>query len=125
MTDRLQIKDHLRNGVLYRPVTEPSPGGEWKRRLLRQHALRQQLQTALREKSRFPKGFVCIGVPILCITLAFSLYFGFIHPEHWLENIIPVVNFDIPPIGLKEALVFVAIVNGLTLLVRKRAVLLG
>ncbi len=125
MTDKLQVKEHLRNNALYRPVDEPSPGEEWKRRLFRRYAKRQQLQDALRERSRLSKGFVCIGVPVLGIILAFALYFGWIPTEHWLEGVVPAVNFDIPPIGLQEALIFAAIVNSLTLLVRKRAHILG
>jgi hypothetical protein len=125
MTNRLQVKDHLRNGALYWPAAEPSPGGEWKRRLFRQHALCQQLQDALREKSRLPKLLVCIGVPVLCIAFAVVAYLELIHPEHWFDIIVPVVNFEMPPIGLKECLILIVIINGLTLLIRKRAYLLG
>ena len=124
MTEKLQVKEHLRNDALYRPLTESSLGGEWKRRLFHRHALNQQLKAALLERSRLPKRFIRIGVPILCTAFAFAVYFGWIHPEHWHEYIVPVVNLDIPPIGLKETLIFVAIVNGLTLLIRKRAYLL-
>ena len=120
MTDKLQVREHLRNEALYRPLSEPSPGGEWKRRLFYQHTLHKQLKAALWERPHLLKRFVCIGVPIICIALVFTWYFGFIHPEHWFENIVPVVSFDVPPIGLKEIFVFVAIVNGLTFIIRKR-----
>jgi hypothetical protein len=53
-----------------------------------------------------------------------------LHPERWIENIVPLLTFfekivtlpslDVPPIGLLEVLVFVAIVNALTFIVRKR-----
>ena len=120
MTDKLQVKEHLRNEALYRPLYEPSPGREWKRRLLYQHILHRQLKVALWERPHFLKQFVCISVPIICIALVFTSYFGFIRPEHWFESIIPVVSLDIPPIGLKEVLTFVAIVNALTFIIRKR-----
>jgi len=120
MTDKLQVKEHLRNDALYRPLSEPSPGGEWKRRLFYQHTLHKQLKAALLERPPLLKQFVCIGVPVICIALVFTSYFGFIHPERWFENIVPVVSFDVPPVGLKEVFVFVAIVNGLTFIIRKR-----
>jgi hypothetical protein len=120
MTDKLQVKEHLRNEALYRPLSEPSLGREWKRRLFYQHTLHRQLKAALWERPHLLKRFVCIGVPIICIALVFASYFGFIQPEHWFESIIPVVSLDVPPIGLKEALAFVAIVNALTFIIRKR-----
>ena len=122
MTHKLQVKEHLRNSALYRPLSEPSLDGEWKCRLFYRRTVHSQLKVVLRKRSRLPKPFICIGVPILYIAFSFAIYFGLIHPEHWYENIIPIANFDIPPIGLKETLIFVAIVNGLTFLVRKRAV---
>jgi hypothetical protein len=121
MTDKLQVKEHLRNGALYRPVAEPSPGAEWKRRLFYQHTSHQQLKAALQERPRLLKRFICIGIPILCITLAFAVYIGFVHPESWFKNLVPVVHFDVPPMGLKETLIFIAVANGLTLFIRKRA----
>jgi hypothetical protein len=124
MTDKMQVEEHLRNGALYRPVSESSLSGEWKRKLFYQHALHQQLKNALQEGDPLPKWFFCIGVPIICVTLAVVTYFGFAHPEHWYESIVPIVNFDFLNIGLNEVLVFVATVNGLTLLVRRRAFLL-
>ncbi|MEJ2247384.1 MAG: hypothetical protein P8Y80_15110, partial [Acidobacteriota bacterium] len=45
---------------------------------------------------------------------------GLLNPANWFENIVPIVKFDLPPIGLKETLVFIAVVNGLTFLTRKR-----
>ena len=124
MTDKLQVKEHLRNGALYRPLSDPSLGGEWKRRLLYQHALNQQLKAALWESPHLLRQFICIGVPIVCIALAMASYFGLIHPKGWAEIIVPDAIYNVPPIGLKEVFVFIALVNGLTLLVRKRAFLL-
>jgi hypothetical protein len=121
MTDKLQVKEHLRNGALYRPAAEPSLGAEWKRRLLNQHASHQQLKAALRERPRLLKRFLCIGIPILYITFAFAVYIRFLHPESWFKNLVQVVNFDVPPIGLKEIFIFIAVANGLTLFIRKRA----
>jgi hypothetical protein len=124
MTDRLRVKEHLRNEALYRPLYEPSLNREWKHRLLYQHTLRRQLKAALWERPHLLKRFVCIGVPILCMAVVFTWYFGFIQPERWFENIIPVLRFDVPPIGLKEVFLFVAIVNGFTFIIRKRAFVL-
>lgn len=124
MTYKLQVKEHLKNDVLYHPLDKPSLSGDWKRKLFYQHTLHQQLKYALQEKNPILKMFVCISVPIICISLAFAAYFGIIHPEHWFENIVPILQFNVPPIGLKEIIVFVAIVNGLTLLIRKRTFLL-
>ena len=130
MTDRLQVREHLRNETLYRPLSKPSPGREWKRRLFYQHTLHKQLKAALWERPHLLKRFVCIGIPIICIALVFTSYFGFIDPERWFENIVPLLTFfenivelpslDVPPIGLIEVLVFVAIVNALTFIIRKR-----
>jgi hypothetical protein len=130
MTDKLQVKEHLRNETLYRPLFEPSLSEEWKRRLFYQHTLCQQLKTALWERPRLFKPFVYIGIPIVCVALIFASYFELLHPERWIENIVPLLTFfekivtlpslDVPPIGLLEVLVFVAIVNALTFIVRKR-----
>lgn len=130
MTDKLLVKEHLRNEALYRPLSEPSLNEEWKRRLFYQHTLNEQLKAALRERPYFLMQFVLIGIPIICIALVFASYFGFIHLENWFENIVPLFTFfenivelpsiDVPPIGLIEVLVFVAIVNALTFIVRKR-----
>lgn len=124
MTDKLQVKEHLRNPSLYQPVTESSLSGEWKRKLFYQYTLHQQLNNALQEKNLFLKWFVCIGVPVICITFAFAVYFGFIQPENWFNKITGIAGLDITSIDLKETLIFVAIVNGLILFVRKREILL-
>jgi len=60
MTYKLQVKEHLRNGALYQPMTEPSLGEEWKRQLFFQHFMHRQLKAALQERKRFHKGFICI-----------------------------------------------------------------
>ena len=116
MTDRMQVKGHLRNGALYRPLPEPSLSGEWKRRLLYQHALHQQLKSALQERNRLPKWFLCVAIPIICVVLAFATYFGFILSEHWYERMAAILDYDYLQIGLNEAIAFIVIVNGLTLL---------
>ena len=140
MTYKLQVKEHLRNEALYRPLPEPSLNEEWKRRLFYQHTFHKQLKAALWERPHLLQRFVCIGVPIICIALVFTSYFGFIDPERWFEdiisqlsffenivpvtsffeNIVPLLSLDVPPIGLIEVFVFVAIVNGLTFIIRKR-----
>ncbi|MBN2242099.1 MAG: hypothetical protein JW793_05370 [Acidobacteria bacterium] len=120
MTDKLPLKEHLRNAALYRPVTESSTGGEWKRRLLLQYGMSRQINDALKTRTGMLKWFVCIGIPVACIALALAVYFGCIQPELWLDGIGSMDYPDVPPVGLKEALVFIAVVNGLTFLIRKR-----
>ncbi len=120
MTDKLPVKEHLRNASLYRPVIESSPRMEWKHPLLRQYNMSRQISNALRTRTGIQKQFVCIGVPIACIVLAFSFYFGLIQPGDWIESMGSIKDWSIPPIGLKEVLIFIAAVNGLTFLIRKR-----
>jgi len=120
MKETLPVKEHLRNEALYQPLSEPSLSEEWKRRLFYQHTLHRQLKAALWERPHFLKRFVCISVPVICIALVFTSYFEFIHPIHWFESIVPVMSFDVPPIGLKEVLIFVAIVNALTFVIKER-----
>lgn len=120
MSDKLQVKEHLRNGALYASPAQSSLGGDWKRRLLYRRTLHQQLKSALRERRRLLEPFVRIGVPILCVVFAFAAYFGYIHPEHWPEAVGRLPDFDVPSIGLKEAFLFIAAVNGLVFLIRKR-----
>jgi len=121
MTHKLPVKEHLRNAALYRPLTEPSIGREWKRRLLRQYSMNKQLNDALHVKIGIFKLPVCIVVPIACLSLVFAAYFGFLPLGQWFENIISTIDVSaIPPIGLKEIFVFAALVNGLTFLIRKR-----
>lgn len=122
--NKLQVKEHLRNGALYHPVTGSSLNQEWKRRLIRQYTMNKQLNSALQERNGFLKLLICIGVPVMCLLLAFAAYFGFLQPGHWLEKIVSVADFDIPPIGLKEIFLFIALVNGLTLMIKKRVFLL-
>ena len=120
MMDKLPVKEHLRNAALYRPLTEPSTGKEWKSRLLRQYSMRKQLNDALYVKTGIVKLPVCIVVPIACLSLVFAAYFGFLPLGQWFENIILIAILDVPPIGLKEIFIFAAVVNGLTFLIRKR-----
>jgi len=126
MTHELQVKEHLRNGALYRPLSEPSLSDAWKRRVFRQFMLRRQLEAAMEERARLSKKLIRIGVPVLCALFASAEYFGWIHPASWFGMLVAGIHhFKVPPVGLKEALIYVAIVNGLTLLVRKRSQLFG
>lgn len=126
MMHKLRVQEHLRNGALYLPVSEPPLSGEWKRRLFRQRLLRQQLLAALEERPRLSKRLLRIGVPVLCGAFAFAAYLGLIYPAGWSEALVAYVsNLDAPPVGLKESLLYIAAVNGLTILVRKRAHLFG
>ncbi|MBN2318240.1 MAG: hypothetical protein JXR49_04150 [Acidobacteria bacterium] len=120
MTDKLPVKEHLRNAALYRPVTASSPGREWKNQLLLQYSMSRQINRALRTRTGMLKWYVCIGVPFICILLVFAAYFGFINPVDWIESIGSIKDWNIPPIGLKETFIFIAAVNGLTFLIQKR-----
>jgi len=120
MADRLPVKKHLRNGALYQSPMEPLPGGEWKRRLFHQYSIHRQLIVLLQERISLLKWFVCAGIPSACIALVFAAYFGFIHPGDWLEKVIQTMNFDIPVIGMQEALILIAIINGWVLFTRRR-----
>ncbi len=121
MTNRLPVKEHLRNADLYRTFNEPSPGMEWKGRLLRQYSMDKQLNDALHLKNGNLKLPVCIAVPIACLFFVFNAYFGFLPLGQWFENIISSIDaLKIPPIGLKEIFVFAALVNGLTFLIKER-----
>ena len=121
MANELQVKDHLRNQTLYQPVAEHSLSEEWKRKLLYQRTFQRQLKAALRERYSLFNLFFCISMPLICFTLAFAVAFGFMQPENWLENIVRIINLHVPPFGLKEAFLFIIVVNGLTLLIRRRA----
>ncbi len=120
MTDKLPVKVHLCNGALYQSRIESPPGEEWKHRLLFQYCMHRQLKSLLGERKSLFKKSVYIGIPIACIALAFAAYFGFLPPADRFISIAPAVAFDFPPIGLKEALIFAAAIDGLTFLVRKR-----
>lgn len=121
MANELQVKDHLRSQILYRPVAEHSLSEGWKRKLLYRHAFQQQLTKALQERHSSFRLFFCISIPLICLTLAFAVCFGLVHPEHWFESIVRIINLHVPPIGLKETFLFIIVVNGLTLLIRRRA----
>jgi len=120
MTDKLAVKGHLRNGALYQSRIESPPGEEWKRRLLFQYSMHRELKSLLEERKSLFKRSVYIGIPIACIALAFAAYFGFFPQADWFANMVSTAAIDFPPIGLKEALIFAAAVDGLTFLVRKR-----
>lgn len=120
MTVKLQVKEHLRNGALYRPSQEPSHSGAWKHRLLFRHTVQRQLNVALMEKNRLKKQLFQIAVPLISTTFAIAAYFVFPKQVQWLENLDFSAYYELPPIGLKELLVFIALANGLTLKIRKR-----
>jgi hypothetical protein len=120
MTDKLPVKEHLRNAALYRPAAESSPSREWKHRLLRQYDMSRQINNLLKTRTGTLQWFVCIGVPVACTVLAFAVYFGYMQPEDWVINIPAIEDWPLPRIGLKETLIFIAAVNVLTFLVRKR-----
>jgi len=120
MMHKLNVREHLRNSALYQPVTEIPLSEGWKSRLFLQYTIQKQLKAVLRERTVFSNPFVYIGVPVAFILLVTAAYYGFLRQENWIESIAWMVDFEVPPIGLKETLVFAAIVNGLTLLIRKR-----
>lgn len=120
MTHKLPVKEHLRNAALYRPSTVPSHSSEWKRRLLNRYSMHNQLNDVLYSKASIFKLPVCIFVPVTCLALVFSSYFGFLPLGQWSENIISKGVLNVPPIGLKEILVFASVVNALTFLIMKR-----
>ena len=123
MPKKLQVKMHLRNKTLYESVGVSSLSRDWKRKLFYQHALQQQLKNALKENPTFIKDTICLSAVFICFTLAIAASLGFIYPEHWhwLDNISRIVKYNYPPIGLKEILIFVIVVNGLTFIIRKRS----
>jgi len=121
MTNKLPVKEHLRNAALYRPLTEPSTGREWKTRLLRQYSMDKQLNDALHAKNGIFKLPVCIAVPVACLSIVFAAYYGFLPLGQWFKDIMISIDvLKVPPIGLKEIFVFAALVNGLTFLIKKR-----
>ena len=120
MTNKLPVKEHLRNAALYQSLKESSPGSEWKRRLLNQFSMRKQLDDALRSKVSILELTVCIVVPIVSLFLVFTSYFGLLPLGQWFKDIILKNVLNLPPISLKEILIFVAAVNSLTFLIMKR-----
>lgn len=121
MTDKLQVKEHLGNHDLYKPAGESYINSRWKTRLFRQYAISQGLKDALMESPPLYKWLLYFCVAIICFTFAIATYLGLINPVMWLENIGQVTKFNIPPIGLKDILMFVILVNGLTFCIRKRS----
>ena len=119
MTKNLPVKEHLRNAALYRTLNEPLHSGEWKRRLFNQYNMQKQLNDAMHLKTGIFKLPVCVVVPIVCLSLVFTVYFGFLPLGQWFENMI-IGDLNILPIGLREIFIFDAVVNGLTFLSMKR-----
>ena len=120
MTHTLPVKEHLRNAALYRPLREPLHSSEWKRRFLNQYNMQKQLNDALHLKTSIFKLPVCMAVSIVCLFLVFTAYFGVLPSVQWFESIKIVGLLNILPIGLKEILIFAAVVNSLTFLSMKR-----
>jgi hypothetical protein len=113
MTHRLPVKDHLRNGNLYHPQAGGAPGPEWKLRLFRQYAAQRQLKALLRERTSPLRWTVYAGTAGGCVALALAAYFGFIHPGDWMKS-------GVPAIGMREALVLIAVVNGWVFITKRR-----
>jgi hypothetical protein len=118
--NKLPVIEHLRNSELYMPTSAPLLSKHWKRRLICQYDMNSQLKAALGERTRYVKWFVCISMPILCILLVSIAHFGFLHPEHWFKGIASITIFGGSSIGLKEILIFSALMSGLTFLVKGR-----
>lgn len=121
MTHNLQVKEHLRNKYLYESGEKTTLSGEWKHKLFKQFALQQQLKNALNETPSSFGAFYLPGAVFICFVLAISAILGFISPEHWFDNVGQLVIFDVPSLGLKEVLIFVIALNGLTFIIRKRS----
>ena len=121
MTYKIQVKEHLRNQSLYKSTEESTLSGEWKQKLLQQYALQQQLKNALNERHFSFKDYFYLGAFIICFAFGIATYLGFINPVHWVDNIDQITKFNIPPISLKEIIIFVLIINGLTFMIRKRS----
>ena len=120
MTQKLPLKEHLRNAALYQPLNVTPQSSEWKRRLINRYILDKQLNDATYSKISIIKMPLCITVPAVCLILVFASYFGVLPIGQWYENIILKNLLKVPPIGLKEILVLASVVNGLTFLVMKR-----
>ena len=120
MTDKLPVKEHLKNGALYCPSIESFPHMGWKQRLFCQYITSRQIKEALRTRSGISKWFIWIGVPLACILLMFAVYFEFLPLDQWRGILNSIENWNLPPIGLKEVFIFIVAVNGLTFLIRKK-----
>jgi hypothetical protein len=117
MTNKRLIKDLLGNKELYAAEMTTAIGDEWKKRLLGRYAPDKKLVIATRDERSAWLPAASIALPILCIAVAVASYLGFIHPAAWLESI-PTVNFKAPVIDWKEGLLFAAIVNAVTFLLK-------
>ena len=120
MTDNLTVKEHLRNAALYQPLLEPLNSSDWKRRLLTRYTMQRQLKDALHPKTGVLRPVISIAIPIICLFLVFISYFGLLPLGQWYENIILKNLLNLPLIGLKEILIFAAVVNCLTFLIMKK-----
>jgi hypothetical protein len=120
MTDTRPVQEHLRNSALYQPPMAATPGAEWKHRLYRQYFIGRQLTVLLQERIHLLKWFIYISIPVVCIALVFAAYFGFIHPGELFGSMLAYKKWNIPPVGLKEVFLLIAIVNGWVLYTRRR-----
>ena len=117
---KLPLKEHLRNAALYQSLEEPVYSSRWKRRLLDRYCINEQLNDVLYSKNSTLKLAACIVIPAGCLFLVFAAYFGFLPLGQWFKNIITKDLLNIPPISLKEILIFAVTVNCLTFLIMKR-----
>ena len=122
MTDKLQVKEHLRNGALYQPLKDSSLREDWKSRLFRQYSMQKHLKLLLAERAGFFRRPLNFVPSIAFVLLAFAVYFGFLQPGQWLETLASITDYEFPPIGLKETLVFIGIMNGWTFFVLKKRI---
>lgn len=113
MIHKPTVGEHLRNSDLYYAPALMDPDPEWKLQLFRQYAVRSQLNLLIQEKTGVLKWLVFAGIPFLCVALVFAAYFGFIHPGEWIKKFAPAV-------GMKEALIVIAIVNTWILVAKRR-----
>ena len=125
MVQKIQVKEHLRSRYLYEPSGRSYISSEWKSKLFRQQANKQALKNALMERPSFLKELIYMSTVFMCFTFAIATYLGYINPAHWFDNISQISKFNIPPIGLKEILIFVILINGLTFIIRKRSYFLN
>jgi hypothetical protein len=119
MTHKLTVKEHLGNAALYQPLVVAPYSSEWKHRLLNQYSINKQLNDVLYTKTSIIKMPACIILPIICLLFVFTSYSGFLPLGQWYENIISKDVLNLPAIGLKEILVFAAVINGVTFLSMK------
>lgn len=116
MTSKSTVKDHLGNPALYTAEQHKAVGNEWQERLLASFAAPRRLVIRTRDE-RGPWLLAgAIAVPILAVALFVLSVLGWIHPAEWTQSLPAIARFEMPSLGLKEALMFAVIVNVLTFL---------